>query len=124
MKKSSNNYFASVKKGILKTFTFHGRSNQFEFATYFFTTLILYYGGSYLFFSAFSAIESMHGSFFFVWWLLVVFIAISQISNGARRLEDMNVNKWALLIGFIPIIGIFFIIYLCATPSVTKKRKK
>jgi len=66
----------------------------------------------------------MGGPLFFVWWILVILLGISQLANGARRLEDMDVNKWALLIGFIPIIGIIFVLYLCVTPSVAKKRKR
>jgi len=122
MKKRPNNFVDSIKKGITGTFTFYGKSNQFEFTTYFFATLLTYYGGTYLLFSSMG--ESLVGSLFFVWWLLAILIAISQLANGARRLEDMGVNKWALLVGFIPIIGLFFILYLCATPSATKKRRR
>ena len=122
MKKRSNNFIGSIKKGITGTFTFYGKSNQFEFITYFFTALLTYYGGTFLLFSSMN--ESLAGSFFFVWWVLAILIGISQLANGARRLEDMGVNKWALLIGFIPIIGLFFILYLCVTPSATKKRRR
>ena len=122
MKKRSNNFVGSIKKGITGTFTFYGKSNQFEFITYFFTTLLTYYGGTYLLFSSMD--ESLVGSLVFVWWVLAILIGISQLANGARRLEDMGVNKWALLIGFIPIIGLFFILYLCVTPSATKKRRR
>ena len=122
MKKRSNNFVGSIKKGITGTFTFYGKSNQFEFTTYFFTTLLTYYGGTYLLFSSMD--ESLVGSLFFVWWVLAILIGISQLANGARRLEDMGVNKWALLIGFIPIIGLFFLLYLCVTPSATKKRRR
>ena len=125
MKKSSNNLVASINKGIRGTFTFSGKSNQFEFITYFVLTVIVYYGGTILLFSAFETyLESMGGPLFFVWWILVILLGISQLANGARRLEDMDVNKWALLIGFIPIIGIIFVLYLCVTPSVAKKRKR
>jgi len=122
MKKRPNNFVGSIKKGITGTFTFYGKSNQFDFITYFFTTLLTYYGGTYLLFSSMD--ESLVGSLFFVWWVLAILIAISQLANGARRLEDMGVNKWALLVGFIPIIGLFFILYLCVTPSATKKKRR
>ena len=122
MKKRSNNFVGSIKKGITGTFTFYGKSNQFEFTTYFLTTVLAYYGGTYLLFSSMD--ESLVGSLVFVWWVLAILIGISQLANGARRLEDMGVNKWALLIGFIPIIGLFFILYLCATPSASKKRRR
>ena len=122
MKKRSNNFVGSIKKGITGTFTFYGKSNQFDFITYFFTTLLTYYGGTYLLFSSMD--ESLVGSLFFVWWVLAILIGISQLANGARRLEDMGVNKWSLLVVLIPIINLFFTLYLCITPSVAKKRKR
>ena len=96
MKKPSNNLVASIKKGIRGTFTFSGKSNQFEFITYFVLTVIAYYGGTILLFSAFETyLESIGGPLFFVWVILAFLLAISQLANGARRLEDMDVNKWA-----------------------------
>ena len=125
MKKSSNNLVASINKGIRGVFTFSGKSNQFEFITYFIFSLIVYFGITYLLFSGFDTyLESMAGPLFVVWSLLCFLLGISQFANGARRLEDMGVNKWSLLIVFIPIIGLFFTLYLCVTPSVTKKRKR
>ena len=125
MKKSSNNLVASINKGIRGAFTFSGKSNQFEFITYFIFSLIVYFGITYLLFSGFDTyLESMAGPLFVVWSLLCFLLGISQFANGARRLEDMGVNKWSLLIVFIPIIGLFFTLYLCVTPSVTKKRKR
>ena len=125
MKKSSNNLVGSIKKGISGTFTFSGKSNQFEFITYFIFSLIVYFGITYLLFSGFDTyLESMAGPLFFIWAILAFLLGISQFANGARRLEDMGVNKWSLLIVFIPIIGLFFTLYLCVTPSVTKKRKR
>ena len=125
MKKSSNNLVQSIKKGIRGVFTFSGKSNQFEFITYFIFSLIVYFGITYLLFSGFDTyLESMAGPLFVVWSLLCFLLGISQFANGARRLEDMDVNKWSLLIVFIPIIGLFFTLYLCVTPGVTKKRKR
>ena len=125
MKKSSNNLVASIKKGIRGVFTFSGKSNQFEFITYFIFSLIVYFGITYLLFSGFDTyLESMAGPLFFIWAILAFLLGISQFANGARRLEDMGVNKWSLLIVFIPIIGLFFTLYLCVTPSVAKKRKR
>jgi len=125
MKKSSNNLVQSIKKGIRGVFTFSGKSNQFEFITYFIFSLIVYFGITYLLFSGFDTyLESMAGPLFFIWAILAFLLGISQFANGARRLEDMGVNKWSLLIVFIPIIGLFFTLYLCVTPSVTKKRKR
>ena len=130
MKKSSNNLVASIKKGICETFTFSGKSNQFEFITYFIFSLIVYFGITYLFFSIIipfldgTPLQSRIGPLFAVWSILCFLLGISQFANGARRLEDMGVNKWSLLVVLIPIIGLFFTLYLCITPSVAKKRKR
>ena len=125
MKKSSNNLVQSIKKGITGTFTFSGKSNQFEFITYFVLTMIVYYGGSILLFSGLDTyLESISGPLFAVWLILCFLLGISQFANGARRLEDMGVNKWSLLVVLIPIINLFFTLYLCITPSVAKKRKR
>ena len=125
MKKSSNNILESIKKGISETFTFSGKSNQFEFITYFIFSLIVYFGITYLLFSGFDTyLESMAGPLFAIWSIFCFLLGISQFANGARRLEDMRVNKWSLLVVLIPIINLFFTLYLCITPSVAKKRKR
>ena len=125
MKKSSNNLVGSIKKGISGTFTFSGKSNQFEFITYFVLTMIVYYGGSILLFSGLDTyLKSISGPLFAIWSIFCFILGISQFANGARRLEDMRVNKWSLLVVLIPIINLFFTLYLCITPSVAKKRKR
>ena len=124
MKKSSNNLVASIKKGIRGTFTFTGKSNQFEFTTYIILTAIVFYGSKILLSPASDLPDAITGPLLSVWFVLMIFVSISQLANGARRLEDIGKNKWLLLIGFIPIIGLIFILYLCVTPSVAKKRKR
>ena len=124
MKKPSNDFITSIKKGICGTFTFSGKSNQFEFTTYIVLTAIVFYGSKVLLFPATDLPESIAGPLVFIWFALMILVSISQLANGARRLEDIGKNKWLLLIGFIPIIGVIFILYLCVTPSVAKKRKR
>ena len=125
MKKSSNNLVQSIKKGIGGTFTFSGKSNQFEFITYFIFSLIMYYGRTILLFSGLDTyLKSISGPFFAVWLILCFLLGISQFANGARRLEDMRVNKWSLLVVLIPIINLLFTLYLCITLSAAKKRKR
>ena len=124
MKKSSNNLVQSIKKGITGTFTFSGKSNQFEFITYFIFSLIMYYGSTILLFSGLDTyLQSISGPLFAIWSIFSFILGISVFANGARRLEDMRVNKWSLLVVLIPIINLFFTLYLCITPSVAKKRK-
>ena len=125
MKKSSNNLVASINKGIRGTFTFSGKSNQFEFINYFVLTMIVYYGGSILLFSGLDTyLKSISGPLFAIWSIFCFLLGISQFANGARRLEDMRVNKWSVLVVLIPIINLFFTLYLCITQALLKKEKE
>ena len=125
MKKSSNNLVQSIKKGISGTFTFSGKSNQFEFITYFIFCSIMYFGSTFLLFSGFDTyLQSISGPLYAIWSIFCFILGISVFANGARRLEDMGVNKWSLLVVVIPIINLIFTLYLCITPSVAKKRKR
>ena len=118
MKKPSNNLVASIKKGIRGTFTFSGKSNQFEFITYFVLTVIAYYGGSILLFSAFETyLETIGGPLFFVWGILAFLLGISQLANTVRRLNYLGDSKWLLILVLIPILNLFFVLYLCVASS-------
>ena len=47
-----------------------------------------------------------------VWVSLAMFIGIPGTSLIVRRMHDVNVNAWALILVFIPIIGWIFNIFL------------
>ena len=118
MKKSSNNLVASINKGIRGTFTFSGKSNQFEFITYFVLTVIVYYGGTILLFSAFETyLESIGGPLIFVWGILAILLGISQLANTVRRLNYLGDGMWLLILVLIPILNLLFIVYLCVGSS-------
>lgn len=54
-------------------------------------------------------------SLIFVHFLLFfccIFILISQVSLSIRRFHDLNKNGWFILLGIIPIINFFIMIYL------------
>ena len=72
MKKSSNNLIDSIKKGICGTFTFSGKSNQFEFTTYIVLTAIVFYGSKVLLFPVIDLPESIAGPLAFVWFALMI----------------------------------------------------
>ena len=101
--------FLSLKKGVYGTFKFSGRSNRFEFTTYVIFTMVVYYGGSILFFSYFADIFEI---VFVPWLILAILLGCSQFANGARRLEDIGKSKFLLLLAFIPIVSIIFLLYL------------
>jgi len=43
--------------------------------------------------------------------LFGLFILVPSIAVGVRRLHDTNRSGWWLLVGFIPIIGFFILLY-------------
>ena len=108
MKKSSNNLVASIKKGIRETFTFSGKSNRFEYITYFIFLLIVYIGSIFLLFE----INAEGRLIFLIWSIFSIVCAISLTTLIARRLGDMGHSKWVVIVAFIPIIGLFLPFYL------------
>ena len=103
-----NKLFQSIKKGIVETFTFSGKSNRFEYITYFIFLLSVYIGSIFLLFE----INAEGGLIFLIWSIFSIVCAISLTTLIARRLGDMGHNKWIVIIGFIPIIGLFLPFYL------------
>ena len=106
MEKNSNNLVTSIKKGIGGTFTFSGKSNRFEYITYFIFLLSVYIGSLFLLIAA--DLESI----FWFWAIFAIVGAISLTTLIARRLGDMGHSKWVVILAFIPIIGIPLPFYL------------
>lgn len=42
---------------------------------------------------------------------------IPSLSAGARRLHDTNRSGWWLLLIFVPIVGVFIVLYFCCLPG-------
>lgn len=40
--------------------------------------------------------------------ILMIAFALLNLSGGIRRLHDMNMSGWTILVGFIPLIGFIF----------------
>ena len=106
MEKNSNNLVTSIKRGIGGTFTFSGKSNRFEYITYFIFLLSVYFG------SLFLLIVADLESIIWFWSIFAIFVAISLTTLMARRLGDMGHSKWVVILAFIPIIGIPLPFYL------------
>ena len=107
MKENSNNLVTSIKKGIGGTFTFSGKSNRFEYITYFIFLLGVYIGSLFLLFEI-----NEEGLIFLIWSIFSIVCAISLTTLIARRLGDMGHSKWVVILAFIPIIGIPLPFYL------------
>ena len=107
MEKNSNNLVTSIKRGIGGTFTFSGKSNRFEYITYFIFLLGVYIGSLFLLFEI-----NEEGLIFLIWSIFSIVCAISLTTLIARRLGDMGHSKWVVILAFIPIIGIPLPFYL------------
>ena len=108
MKENSNNLVTSIKRGIGGTFTFSGKSNRFEYITYFIFLLSVYIGSIFLLFET----NTDSGLIFLIWSIFSIVCAISLTTLMARRLGDMGHSKWVVILAFIPIIGIPLPFYL------------
>jgi len=115
MKENSNNLVASIKRGIKDSFNFDGKSNRFEFITYFIFVVFVYLGVVFLLYQIieYFVLPVMLDSLFFNFYLFLSFLmAISSLANGIRRINDLKMSRWSIILGFIPILGILFVVYL------------
>ena len=111
MKENSNNLVASIKRGINDSFNFDGKSNRFEFITYFIFAVLFIYGGGFLLYQIieyFVLPDSLFNFYLFFSFLM----AISSLANIIRRINDLKMSRWSIILGFIPILGILFVVYL------------
>jgi len=111
MKENSNNLVASIKRGIKDSFNFDGKSNRFEFITYFIFAVLFIYGGGFLLYQIieyFVLPDSLFNFYLFFSFLM----AISSLANIIRRINDLKMSRWSIILGFIPILGILFVVYL------------
>ena len=111
MKENSNNLVASIKRGINDSFNFDGKSNRFEFITYFIFAVLFIWGGTFL---TVQIIEYfvLPYSLFLIFYALSFLMAISSLANIIRRINDLKMSRWSIILGFIPILGILFVVYL------------
>ena len=99
----------AIKKGIMGTGIFSGKTNQFDFCSYIIFLWILYY-----------AIQSIgiyyFDSLFFYFVIGIVFF-ISALSIMSRRLNELKQKKYLLIGAFIPILNLILLIYLFFAPN-------
>ena len=75
MKENSNNLVASIKRGIKDSFNFDGKSNRFEFITYFIFAVLFIYGGGFLLYQIieYFVLGSLAVRFFYLYLAVIVF---------------------------------------------------
>ena len=112
MKENSNNLVASIKRGIKDSFNFDGKSNRFEFITYFIFAVLFIYGGGFLLYQIIEYFVLPDSLFFNFYIFLSFLMGISFLANVIRRINDLKMSRWSIILGFIPILGILFVVYL------------
>tara|TARA_B100000029_G_scaffold415891_1_gene419866 strand:- start:855 stop:1205 length:351 start_codon:yes stop_codon:yes gene_type:complete len=104
-------FVASIKRGIKDSFDFDGKSNRFEFITYFIFAPLFYFGSAFLIYEIIEYFV-LPDSLFNFWLLLSFLVGISSLANVIRRINDLRMSRWSIILGFIPILGILFVVYL------------
>lgn len=112
MKENSNNLVASIKRGIKDSFNFDGKSNRFEFITYFIFVVFVYWGVVFLLYQIIEYFVLPDSLFFNFYIFLSFLMGISFLANVIRRINDLKMSRWSIILGFIPILGILFVVYL------------
>ncbi len=112
MKENSNNLVASIKRGIKDSFNFDGKSNRFEFITYFIFVVFVYLGVVFLLYQIIEYFVLPDSLFFNSYIFLSFLMGISFLANVIRRINDLKMSRWSIILGFIPILGILFVVYL------------
>lgn len=112
MKENSNNLVASIKRGIKDSFNFDGKSNRFEFITYFIFAVLFIYGSGLLLYQIIEYFVLPDSLFFNFYIFLSFLMGISFLANVIRRINDLKMSRWSIILGFIPILGILFVVYL------------
>lgn len=99
-----------------------GKANRIEYGIYLFFDIIANFTALYL-----SRITNFKDetiiNLFYVWLVLnFIFVPINAVST--RRLKDIGINRGIIFLNFIPIINIFFRLYLLLKRKKTNNKQK
>ena len=87
-----------------------GKANRIEYGIYLFFDIIANFTALYLIKEIKLKDETII-NLFYVWIILnFIFVPVNAVST--RRLNDIGINRGVIFVNFIPIINIFFRIYL------------
>lgn len=82
---------------------FSGRASRSEYWWFYLATLLISYGALILYPAA-----AMIASLVFI---------LPSLATAVRRFHDIGKSGWYLLVGLIPIIGFFIVLYWLVQPS-------
>ena len=105
-----------IKHRLINIFSFSDTAGRLDY-------LCVYLGTWGLFLSPLYIPILNHPNIAQFFILIVIILAITSLANSCRRLNDLEKNRLLVFLLFIPIIGIFFALYLLFTPG-TKFTKK
>jgi len=98
------NYFSVLKKYIV----FTGRANRKEFWMFVLVNIVIG-----LIFSILTRIPILKVIFWIVFILFSLAVLIPSIALGIRRLHDINLSGWLMLLCLIPAVNVIEVFLLC-----------
>ena len=99
-----DNYFTVLRKYIV----FAGRASRKEFWMFVLVNLIIS-----LIFSILTRIPILRVIFWIVFILFSLAVLLPGITLGIRRLHDINLSGWLMLLCLIPVVNVIFVFLLC-----------
>ncbi len=108
----------NIRKNIIYFYSnLTGKSNRIEFGIYLFFEIIAVIYVLYLNKNMSFENETVYNLFYT--WIILNFIFVPINAVSTRRLRDIGINRGMIFLNFIPIINIFFRVFL-----LTKKGRK
>jgi len=98
------NYFSVLKKYV----DFTGRASRKEFWMFVLVNLIIS-----VIFSILTRIPILRVLFWIAFILFSLAVLIPSIALGIRRLHDINLSGWLMLLCLIPVVNVIAVFLLC-----------
>ena len=115
-------FFESISTCLVKKyFTFSGRATRSEFWWFHLFTILVIYGS---FFLCIWIYPNNPEIVFSVYGVLMLLLFIPKLAVSVRRLHDVGISGWGLLIGLIPIVGPFMLLTQYLSPSIPESSNK
>jgi len=99
-----DNYFSVLKKYV----DFTGRASRKEFWMFVLVNIIIS-----VIFSILTRIPILRVIFWIVFTLFSLAVLVPSIMLGIRRLHDINLSGWLMLLCLIPVVNVVAIFLLC-----------
>lgn len=116
-------YMEALTMGFKRYTEFSGRSSRSEFWRFMVTREIILAIASFVGYVLYMLLgdESAGVDIYNIFTILLyVAYIVPTLSFTSRRLHDINKSGWTILIGLIPVIGFFVMLYYLVTPGDTE----